>query len=165
MKSGDLIRVTTFVGVDPVTAFEVFMRETDLWWRGGPRYRFGGARRGTLRFEPGSDGRLFEQFDAPEAEIFEVGKVLVWEPGARLVFEWRIRNFAPGERTEVEVRFEPAEGGTRVTLEHRGWDTLPKDHPVRRGLDGSAFATLMGLWWGELLTTMRAHIASSSTRR
>jgi hypothetical protein len=27
--------------------------------------------------------------------------------------------------TEVEVRFEPIYGGTRVVLEHRGWDALP----------------------------------------
>ena len=25
----------------------------------------------------------------------------------------------------MEVRFEPIDGGTRVVLEHRGWDVLP----------------------------------------
>ena len=51
MKATDKVRVTTFVAVDPQTAFDVFTRETDLWWRRGPRYRFGGARPGTLMFE------------------------------------------------------------------------------------------------------------------
>jgi uncharacterized protein YndB with AHSA1/START domain len=158
MIPGDRARVTTFVRVDPATAFEVFTAETDLWWKRGPRYRFGGARRGTLRFEAGPDGRLFEAFD--EGEVFEVGRVRVWEPGARLVFEWRIRNFQPGERTEVEVLFEAAEGGTRVIVEHRGFSALPKDHPVRHGLTGSAFTAMIGLWWGDLATGLRAYVAN-----
>jgi hypothetical protein len=29
--------------------------------------------------------------------------VTVWEPQVRLVFEWRAKNFAPAEKTEVEV--------------------------------------------------------------
>jgi len=154
MMSADRVRVTTFVAVPPARAFDLFTRETDRWWRKGPRYRFGGSQAGVLTFEPGVGGRLFEQFD--NAEVFEVGKILAWEPGARLVFEWRLRNFGPGQRTEVEVQFEPAEGGTRVTLEHRGWDSLPPDHPARHGLSGSAFQAMIGLWWGEILTSLGA---------
>jgi uncharacterized protein YndB with AHSA1/START domain len=85
--------------------------------------------------------------------------VLAWEPGRRLVFEWRGKSFAPGERTEVEVRFEPVEGGTRVTLEHRGWEALGDDHPVRHGLRGPAFTDMIGLWWGELATSFRVYVA------
>jgi len=155
------VRVTTFVRVEPVAAFEVFTRETDAWWRRGPRFRFAGERRGVLRFEPGVGGRLFEHY--ADDDIFEVGKVLVWEPGAWLVFEWRLRNFAPGDRTEVEVRFDPATvadgAGTQVTLEHRGWSALPKEHPARHGLDGNALTSMIGLWWGEILTALRAHVA------
>jgi uncharacterized protein YndB with AHSA1/START domain len=150
-------RVTTLVRVDPQVAFEVFTRETDLWWRRGPRYRFAGTRTGVLRFEEGPSGRLFEQFDD---DIVEVGKILVWEPGARLVFEWRGRGFGPGEKTEVEVQFEPTEGGTRVVLEHRGWEGVPLESQVRHGLSGEAFVSLIGLWWGELLTSMRVHAST-----
>lgn len=156
MKPRDTVKVTSFVAVAPEVAFEVFTEETDLWWRRGPRHRFGGQRPGVLSFEPGVGGRLFEAYD-DGADVFEVGRVLVWEPGARLVFEWRIRNFAPGECTEVEVRFEPAEGGTSVILEHRGWASLPKDHPVRHGLFGDAFTSMVGLWWGDLMVALRAH--------
>lgn len=159
MSGSDHVRVTTFVRVDPAAAFDVFTRETDRWWRRGPRFRFGGGQRGVLSFEPGPGGRLLERFGEAGEETFEVGKVLVWEPGARLVFEWRIRNFAPGECTEVEVRFEPSANGTRVTLEHRGWGALRGDHPARHGLDGSAFRDMIGLWWGELLTSLRAHVS------
>jgi uncharacterized protein YndB with AHSA1/START domain len=154
------MKATTFVAVDALAAFDVFTRETDLWWGRGPKYRFGGARRGVLQFEPGVGGRLFEEFE--DRNVWEVGKVLAWEPGARLVFEWRIPNFAPGERTEVEVRFDPAEGGTRVTVEHRGWKALRKDHPARHGLEDAAYGAMLGQSWGSLLTSMRSFIASRS---
>jgi hypothetical protein len=150
-------RVTTFVAVDPAEAFHVFTQETDFWWKRGPRFRFGGERRGVVAFEGGAGGRLTETFE--DGDVFEVGKVRVWEPGARLVFEWRGRAFAPGEITEVEVRFEPRPGGTRVVLEHRGWEALRKEHPVRHGLDGEAFTSMIGLWWGELATALRARVA------
>ncbi|MCY1016237.1 SRPBCC domain-containing protein [Pyxidicoccus sp. MSG2] len=163
--SADRARVTTFVAVSPLDAFEVFTQETDLWWKKGPRFRFGGARNGVLRFEGRAGGRLFESFDDADERAFEVGRVLVWEPGARLVFEWRARAFVPGEITEVEVRFEEASGGTRVTLEHRGWDALSPTHPVRHGQDGPTFIASTGLWWGELATSFRLHATRTRAPR
>jgi uncharacterized protein YndB with AHSA1/START domain len=117
MKPDDAARVTSFVNVSPHDAFEVFTQQIDTWWRHGPRFRFGGQERGVLRFEAGRSERLVESFAGDRA--FEVGRVLVWEPGQRLVFEWRGRDFAPDECTEVEVRFEPRDGGTQLSLEHR----------------------------------------------
>ena len=86
--------------------------------------------------------------------------MLVWEPPARLVFEFRARAFAPGEITEVEVSFEAVAAGTRVVVEHRGWERLAPDHPVRHGLTGPAFTSMMGLWWADLLTAVRDRAAS-----
>jgi hypothetical protein len=57
----------------------------------------------------------------------------------------------------VSLRFEPVEGGTRVTLEHRGWAAIREDHPARHGLTGTAFIAMIGLWWGELATALRTH--------
>jgi hypothetical protein len=74
----------------------------------------------------------------------------------RLVFAWRPAGFAPHEPTEVEVRFEPAERGTRVTVEHRGWDALPAVHPSRHRYTGGAFTSMIGLRWADLLTAMRS---------
>ncbi len=157
MNAPDRARVTTFVAVSPTDAFEVFTTETDLWWKRGPRYRFGGKRRGILSFEPGTGGRLFEAYDDSH-RVFEVGKILVWEPGARLVFEWRLPNFAAGERNEIDVRFEPMNDGTNVTVEHRGLSTIRDDHPARHGLLGHAYTDTIGRWWGELATSLRQHV-------
>ena len=80
-----------------------------------------------------------------------------WEPPARLVFSWRLATFAPGQETEVEVRFEPAPAGTRVTVIHRGWDGLPAGHPARHGQVGQAFVLFKGQWWADLLAAARRH--------
>jgi uncharacterized protein YndB with AHSA1/START domain len=146
----DCVRVTTFVAVDPSDAFEIFTKETDAWWRQGHRFRR--ISNGSLRFE--NHERLIEVADDGTQQ--EIGRVLVWEPGQRLTFEWRAQNFAAGELTEVDVRFEAASGGTRLVLEHRGFGKLRKDHPVRHGLEGDAFVSMMGLWWGDLVTNYRS---------
>jgi hypothetical protein len=151
VTSPDTARAITTVAVDPDTAFRVFTEEVDLWWKRGPAHRFGGGRDGTLRFEPGPGGRLIEVFDEARGDLYEVGRVLVWEPPARLVFEFRALAFRPGEITQVEVCFQAVEQGTRVTLEHRGFGALRADHPVRHGLSGEAFASMIGLWWADLL--------------
>lgn len=102
------------VDVDPETAFEVFTREAEAWWR-RDRSLFGPGAAGAMRIEPGVGGRLLLGGAGGEREV---GRVEVWEPGPRLVFSYG----APGdERTEVEVRFEAAGAGTRVVLRHRGW--------------------------------------------
>lgn len=156
MTPPDVARVTAFVALDPREAFEVFTEEIDAWWRRGPKWRVGGGE-GTLRFEGGAGGRLVELHGG--GREVEIGRIVAWEPGARLAFEWRLRSFAAGEVTHVEIRFERAEGGTRVVLEHRGWEAFTASHPVRHGLIGTAFTDMIGLWWGDLMTSYRAHSA------
>jgi uncharacterized protein YndB with AHSA1/START domain len=161
---GDQVTVSVAVAVEPAVAFDVFTKETDLWWKRGLRYRLAGQRPGTLQFEPGTGGRLFETFETSSGvKAFEAGRVTAWEPPSRLVLEWRNANFAPNERTEVEVLFEPAGGGTRVTVQHRGWAALRPDHPARHNLTGPAFSRMMGLWWGDQLTALR-ELAESRPR-
>lgn len=161
---GDRATVTVFVAVAPDDAFEVFTREIDLWWKQGPQFRIAGRRRGQLHFEGGVGGRLFESFTASQASAatrtIEVGHVTAWEPPSRLEFEWRGVNFKPNEKTVVEVRFEAVGRGTNVTVVHRGFASLPADHPVRHGKPPQDFIRMMGMWWGELMTSLREHVAS-----
>jgi hypothetical protein len=82
-----------------------------------------------------------------------------------LVFEFRARNFEPGQVTEVEVLFESAEQGTRVTVEHRGWDTLPSEHPARHGMDDGSFQDMMAIWWADLLASAQRHAAGGPAVR
>lgn len=158
-KAGDQATVTITVAVDRADAFDVFTRETDLWWRRNVRYRVGGRESGTLMFEPREGGRLFESFTrGGETKVYEYGRIKVWQPPARLVFEWRNSNFAPNEVTEVEVLFDEIASGTRVTLYHRGWASLRPDHPARHDLDAAGLSRMIGLWWAELLSEMRQRL-------
>jgi uncharacterized protein YndB with AHSA1/START domain len=153
---GDRARVSVTVAVPPALAFEIFTDEIDRWWRRGVKFRHGGARAGFLRIEPRVDGRLFESIDGEQGpHVIEVGRVRVWEPPLRLEFTWRNANFAPHEHTEVEVEFAPYPQGTLVTVTHRGWAALRADHPARHGLQGAAFSRMMGLWWGEQMSSLR----------
>lgn len=154
--SGDQARVSVSVAVPPQAAFEVFTSEIDLWWRRGPKYRNAGTRAGFIRLEPHVGGRLFESMESENGtHVFEVGRVRVWEPPTRLAFSWRNSNFTPDELTEVEVQFAPSANGTLVTVTHRGFATLREDHPARYGLHGAAFSRMIGLWWGEQMTSLR----------
>jgi uncharacterized protein YndB with AHSA1/START domain len=113
------VRVSIDVGVDPPTAFKVFTDEIDAWYKRGPHTFFAPKRALGIRFEPGVGGRLLEVYDAGTGEGREIARITAWEPAHRFVF-------VDGRDTEVEVRFQSNDdGGTRVTLEHRGFERLP----------------------------------------
>jgi uncharacterized protein YndB with AHSA1/START domain len=135
---------TIEVRVDAATAFRLFTEEIGEWYRPG-RYSWNDPERAVgIRFEPGGEGRLLELY--ADGTAFEMGRVLAWEPGVRLVFEYRSAFLPPEPLTEVEVRFEPIEGGTRVVLEHRGLDGLPPE--VARTFSTQAWANFMS-WFAE----------------
>ena len=152
---GDQATVSVLVKVEPSEAFRIFTEEIDSWWRGGLRYRIG-KQRSVVHLEPKLGGRLFESFETGAGpKVKQTGHVTCFEPPSRLVLEWRAVNFAPDERTEVEVLFEPSPSGTLVTVCHRGWSQIRPDHPVRHGQDAPTFLRSMGLWWGDLMTSLR----------
>jgi uncharacterized protein YndB with AHSA1/START domain len=154
-KPGDQARVSVMVALEPDLAFRVFTEEINQWWRHGRRYRIG-KDRSMLRLEPGIGGRIYEAFETPkQTQLIESGRVTVWEPPERLVFDWRAVNFAPDEVTEVEVRFEPKPKGTLVTVTHRGWAGIRPDHPARHGQEVPAFIRTMGMWWLDLMSSLR----------
>jgi uncharacterized protein YndB with AHSA1/START domain len=153
---GDEATVTVLVAVEPAVAFRIFTEEIDQWWRRGPQFRLHPGKGSVVRLEPGVGGRLLESAETPR--IYEAGAVTAWEPPSRLVFEWRAVNFDPSEKTEVEVLFTPSKSGTQVTVKHRGWSRIRADHPARHGHDVPAFIRMMGLWWGELMTSLRQYV-------
>lgn len=155
---GDQSTVTIVVGVSVEDAFTIFTEDIDLWWRRGPRFRSLPGDRALICIEPGLNGRVFESYGSADGkeQIIEIGRTKVWDPPNRLLFEWRISNFAPTERTEVEVLFAPSASGTRVTVIHRGWNAIRHDHPARHGLDVSKFIRMYGMWWGDQMSSFAA---------
>jgi hypothetical protein len=74
------------------------------------------------------------------------------------VFGWRQASFAPDQDTEVEVRFEAAGEETRVTVEHRGWDSVPMGHVARHSFPDILFLRRHGEWWQALLAALKAQV-------
>jgi uncharacterized protein YndB with AHSA1/START domain len=149
--AADKVRVSIHVDVEPNVAFDVFTQEIDLWWRRGAAFRALGQTPSVIHLEPRQGGRIFEASGNAASALHEIGQITVWEPPSRLQLTWRALNFQPGETTTVEIWFAPERGGTTVTLEHRGWQSIRPDHPVRHGQGDRAFIRTMGMWWGELL--------------
>jgi uncharacterized protein YndB with AHSA1/START domain len=161
--TGDRARVSVHVAVPIEVAFRIFTEEIDRWWRRGVRYRAAGRERGIIHLEPGVGGRLFESFESDgETRIIETGQVTRWEPPTRLVFAWRGVNFAPSEKTEVDVVFARDGSGTLVTVTHSGFASLRPDHPARHGLPVEPFVRMMGMWWGDLMTALREYARRSA---
>jgi uncharacterized protein YndB with AHSA1/START domain len=140
----------------------VFTTEIDLWWRRGLQCRHFGGERALIGIEPREGGRVFEKAGR-DGPAHEIGSVLIWQPPSPLRFEWRLSNFSPGERTEVDVLFEAHGEGTRVTVTHSGWDAIRPDHAARHGETSAIFLRQLGLWWGGQLSVYRLCTAKRVT--
>lgn len=140
------IVVVLRIAASPEVVFDAFVNDIAVWWRPNGLFAFTPRSPGVMAFE---DGRLVERL--PSGKVFEVGVVSVWERGARLVFGWRQATFTPDMNTEVEIRFEPVGEETRVTVEHRGWDSVPAPHVARHGFPNTVFLARHGEWWRALL--------------
>lgn len=142
------------VPATPARAFEAFTGEISRWWRPDPLFRITPQGDGELAFEPGVGGRLVTRLGT--GETFEIGRISVWEPGRRLVFAWRLASFSPEQSTEVEVRFESVgEEETRVSIEHRAWDAIPRRHAARHGFPEHVTLQRVADWWRVSLRALR----------
>jgi uncharacterized protein YndB with AHSA1/START domain len=139
------------IAAPPETVFDAFVQDIGLWWRPNSLFSFTPRAPGVLAFE---EGRLVERLAS--GKVFEIGKVRVWEPGHRLVFGWRQASFAPEMDTEVEVRFEAVDDQTRVSVEHRGWDSVPAEHVARHTFPNAIFLQRHAEWWRSLLAALAA---------
>jgi hypothetical protein len=62
----------------------------------------------------------------------------------------------------VEVRFEPVGAETRVTVEHRGWDSVPENHVARHRFPLVLFQQRQGEQWRAGLENLRKKIAATN---
>lgn len=116
---------TVTVRLDPAAAFDVFTNEIGTWYPRGPHSFNYPDRAVGIALEPGIGGRWLEVWR--DGDGYEIGRVLAWQPGRRLLLSYRNRYLPEDPLTEIEVRFDPVPDGTMVTLEHRGWERLPAD--------------------------------------
>ncbi|CAN7320029.1 SRPBCC family protein [Phenylobacterium sp. LjRoot164] len=146
------VYVALRVKAPPQRAFAAFVGEIGAWWRPNGLFQTTPRAPGVLAFEPEEGGRLTETLE--NGKVFEIGRILVWEPPHRLVFSWRQANFPPELMTQVEVRFEPVGDETRVSVEHRGFDEVPEG-AARHGFPDEVLLMRLAEWWRTLLTSYR----------
>ncbi len=151
-SDGSTVYVSLDVALEPARAFELLVEEL-----------VSALDRAGIEFEPGADGRI-------AAGEFEVGRIVSWQPGARIVLAWHPADWEPEETTELALGLEPANGGTRVTLEHRGWGRLIGDADELTGWFASQVAAPLlratapaGL--GDWLTDRKARRPSGAQAR
>jgi uncharacterized protein YndB with AHSA1/START domain len=119
-QTTEIVPVTKAVTVNrPLAeAFRIFTEGIATWWP-LETHSIYGSDATTVVLEGRVGGRLYEVSEQGKESVW--GTVTVWEPPNRLVCEWRL---PPGSlvATDLEIRFLPEGEGTRVELEHRGWE-------------------------------------------
>ena len=139
MTTTEPLRLTLDVACPPDHAFAVWTSGIDSWWprdhtvTGGPGLR--------VVLEPRIGGRIFEH-TADGAE-HDWGEVTLWEPPRRLAYRWHLGQ-PPGDATVVDIQFVPdGAGGTRVEIEHRGWERLGQRAEQLRDRNSAGWAGLL----------------------
>ena len=139
------VRKEIVVRAPQAKAFHVFTDGMSRWWN--PDHHIGDEPLAALVVEPHEGGRWYER--GTSGTECQWGLVLVWDPPARVVFDWQLDatwQFDPDVHTELEVRFVAlGEAETRVVLEHRGLEALgPQAEAIRGRFDAP------GGWMGLL---------------
>jgi uncharacterized protein YndB with AHSA1/START domain len=142
------VRKSITVKADAARAFEVFTGRIGSWW---PRtHCIGSSPQKDVVLEPKAGGRWFEIGE--DGSQCSWGKVLAWEPPARVLLAWQIGadwKYDPDFITEVEVTFTPLDGGTtRVDLEHRNLERFgDKVEDVRSKIDSpNGWSTILKIY-------------------
>lgn len=127
---------TITVAIPPARAFDIFAKETRSWWpldKHSVSAMSGNVAK-SVDIEPHVGGSVTETKDDGSTTLW--GTVTGWKPGQEFAMNWHIGN-PPEQATKLKVRFEAEGKGTRVTLEHSGWEALgDKAADNRAGYDG-----------------------------
>jgi uncharacterized protein YndB with AHSA1/START domain len=114
----------------PEISFKVFCEEIGQWWPKGPS--FGGKDLADTIIERRIGGRFYERY--ADGTEYEIGQVTAYEPPAVVAFTWRAPSW--NVTTQVEVRFTAEGTGTRVELEHSGWEQDAHTREAHKSYDG-----------------------------
>jgi uncharacterized protein YndB with AHSA1/START domain len=123
----EVVRKTVTVDCTVEEAFRVFTADALSWWPVESHSIHQDVSE--IIFEPHVGGEVYEVSRSGDRGHWAT--VMQWDPPNRLVLAWNILR-AEDEPTEVEVRFLDEGSGTRVELEHRGWERLAEGGAEKR---------------------------------
>lgn len=138
------IRKSIRVECSPEDSFKVFCVDMANWWPGG----FGG-KDSKLHLEGEVGGRFYER--RGDGTEYEIGRVTAYQPPSLVAFTWRAPSW--DATTQVEIRFTAESGGTRIELEHSGWEQSEKTRDARNNYESG---------WGTILEHYQAVFAAAA---
>jgi uncharacterized protein YndB with AHSA1/START domain len=140
MNHVEPIHRSVTVRCTPERAFRVFTDQMGAWWplethgRAADQFADEAVKAERLEVQGRIGGQIIEHMS--NGVSLPWGEFLAWEPPTRLVLAWKPHS-RPVPPTEVEVRFLPDGDGTRVELEHRGWERVGAEAAEVREAYGS----------------------------
>jgi len=130
------IRKSIRVERPPQIAFRIFCEAIGEWWPKGPSFK-GNLAETVMEGRIG--GRFFERYT--DGTEYEIGRVTAYQPPSLVAFTWRAPSW--DVTTQVEIRFSAEAGGTRVELEHSGWEQSARTRDGRNNYC-SGWSMMMG---------------------
>ncbi|HEY4125623.1 MAG TPA: SRPBCC family protein [Rhizomicrobium sp.] len=135
------VRKSLQVSASQAHAFEVFTAGFGRWWPN--THHTSAIEMKDAIIEPHLGGRWYEVGE--DGSQCDWGKVLAWEPPARLVLSWHLNGkfqYDTDVESEVEVHFIAENANvTRVELEHR--IVAPDAEIIRAGVDSTGGWSLL----------------------
>jgi uncharacterized protein YndB with AHSA1/START domain len=149
----EVVRKAVTVDCAVEDAFRIFTADALSWWPVESHSIHETVSE--IVFEPEVGGEVYEV--SASGKKGHWATVLEWEPPSRLLLAWNILE-AEASPTEVEVRFLPEGGGTRVELEHRGWERLVENGAAKRASYDSGWNHVLGKYVGRASGLGRASV-------
>jgi uncharacterized protein YndB with AHSA1/START domain len=131
------LRLTLEVDCAPEDAFAVWTQRFSLWW---PADHTVTGDPALVALEPRLGGRIYER--GADGTEHEWGEITLWEPPGRLGYLWHLMRDR-ADATDVEITFRRDGSGTRVEIEHRGWQRLGAYAGVWRERNQVGWSTLL----------------------
>jgi uncharacterized protein YndB with AHSA1/START domain len=119
-------------------AFATWTDRFGLWWPAG--HTTSGDPGATVHLEPRLGGRIYER--TTDGREVDWGEITHWDPPRGLGYLWHIRRSREAA-TDVRVHFEDAGSGTRVRIEHSGWERLGDEGASWREANRGGWAGLL----------------------
>ena len=149
-QTTEAVTQSVLVPLAPDKAFELFTDRFSDWW---PKdsHHIADADAADVFLEPREGGRWYERSE--DGQECDWGRVLQVDRPNRILLAWQLTpqfdfDPDPAHGTEVEVTFDAEESGTRVTLEHRGFEVHGEAGAAMRESVGGegGWASLMELY-------------------
>ena len=140
VSTSDLtIHKSVVVPLDLEAAFALFTEGMGTWWPLGSLSIHGADA--VVVFELCAGGEVYER--APDGRTAHWATVRAWSPPHEFVLDWKV-NPDTAAPTEVRVRFSREGGGTRVDLEHGGWERYGADAAAAHGDYDGGWEVVLG---------------------